>query len=645
MSDACVIATGAVSALGCGVAAYDVASVGEAARSAIKHDAILANAGFLRPRLARAPSALATTEWADRAGALLAESLRQVIAELDRRLPEWRSMRIGVCIGTSSGGMLSAERYFTARAKKETLTEQDVARATYFAPYVDALRASGLDVRGSAHPGHTVPVKHRQIVAACASSTIAIGTGLRWLDRGACDLVLAGGYDAIGLFVAAGFEAIRATSEGMPRPFREGRDGMILGEGAGMVAMVREDAAREPLFRVMGYGASGDAVHITAPDRSGAGLVRAGTRALSDARCVPESIALVSAHATATPYNDAAEAKAIHTLSCGDPVVHPFKAQIGHTLGAAGVLELLAAAHAMARGVLPAAYGEGSIDPEARVRLLERAEEGTSKCVLKLSAAFGGITAALVAGRARSGRSATHQRRVVLAGWARVHAADRADMTRVLAEQTGMVLDRLARIDDLGLLTLAAAAKLKSALGSEALVAGTGVVAGHALATLDTNERFFARLLAKGPRWVDPRLFPATSPNAGAGHCAIAFGLTGPNFAVNGGLGGGMEALVAAGELVAAGDAPRVLLVAADDGGPASREWVARVCPGRTYEPGAVAALLVAAEAGANEPAATAGPQVDLDLHIEHEAGPIGHVALVDWLVRSWPMGERKAEN
>ena len=126
------------------------------------------------------------------------------------------------------------------------------------------------------------------------------------------------------------------------------------------------------------FGASADAVHITAPDRSGAGLTRAGRAAIEEAEVEPERIAVVSAHGTATPYNDAAEAKAVHALCApGDPVVHPFKAQIGHTLGAAGVLETLAVAHAMGCGVLPAAYGEGEIDPEATVRLLSRAEAQT----------------------------------------------------------------------------------------------------------------------------------------------------------------------------------------------------------------------------------------------------------------------------
>ena len=289
-------------------------------------------------------------------------------------MPDWRTRKVGVCIGTSSGGMLAAEHFIRRRANGETIDAALCNEASYFAPMVDALAAQGVFVDGGDEG--VVPVKRCQVLAACASSTIAIGLGMRWLERGVCDVVLAGGYDGVSLFVAAGFEAIRAISKGMPQPFRTGRDGMLLGEGAGMVALLREGDLGdcEALFRVSGFGASADAVHITAPDRTGAGLLRAAHAALDDAACEPAAIDLVSAHATSTPYNDAAESRAIHALCERPPLVHPFKAQIGHTLGAAGVLETLAAAHAMRSGVAPACYGDAPIDPDAEVPLLDRAE-------------------------------------------------------------------------------------------------------------------------------------------------------------------------------------------------------------------------------------------------------------------------------
>ena len=114
----------------------------------------------------------------------------------------------------------------------------------------------------------------------------------------------------------------------------------------------------------------------------------------------------MSAHATATPFNDAMESRAIAAaLGGASPVVHPAKAEVGHTLGAAGVLEALSAADAIARGIAPAAAGDGEIDDDARVTLLERCEARSIGAALKLSAAFGGTNAALVLRASPSGRA------------------------------------------------------------------------------------------------------------------------------------------------------------------------------------------------------------------------------------------------
>src|SRR6185437_5463684 len=237
------------------------------------------------------------------------------------------------------------------------------------------------------------------VLTACAASTIAAGIALGWLEGGACDLVIAGGFDAVSVFVASGFETLRATTAALPsRPFGLERDGMCLGEGAALLALVPagSELDRAALGYVTGFGASGDAVHVTAPDRTGAGLARAAGAALGldrgllapsslrssplggspsarpatggSAPPVPPAleIQLVSAHGTATPFNDAAEWKAIVSVlgeRATEIPVHPFKAQIGHTLGAAGALESLAALDAISRGVLPAAAIPPARDP------------------------------------------------------------------------------------------------------------------------------------------------------------------------------------------------------------------------------------------------------------------------------------------
>jgi 3-oxoacyl-[acyl-carrier-protein] synthase-1/3-oxoacyl-[acyl-carrier-protein] synthase II len=619
MSGAAVIAKGAVSALGIGSDAYRAAFEGEPARVALATDAALSEAKLRHPFCGRAPAdlgALPPRVGDDRAAALLACALGQALTELERVRPGFRGERLGVAIGTSSGGMLSAERFFAARAAPPASMPELARGATYFAPLAAVLDAFGLGA-ARARAGRAT-----QVLAACAASTIAMGLGVRWLERGACDVVIAGGYDGVSVFVASGFEALRATTASRPRPFRTGRDGMSLGEGAGVVALVRDDDLRgaRPFVFVAGFGASTDAVHITAPDRTGSGLARAATAALDDAAMPASRIDLVSAHATATPFNDAMESRALASVleDRSDVPVHPFKAQIGHTLGAAGVLESLAAADAMACSIAPAAASSGELDPDAPALLLERGERRELRAALKLSAAFGGANAALVLSQAPSARPRRAPRPVHLRGGAHVTRYDLAE----LSAATGIARERLARLDELGRLGMTAVAALAESVGREAL-RGAGIVAGHGLATLDTNDRFDARKRERGATNVEPRVFPATSPNAVAGEAAIAFGLTGPSFAVGAGLDGGTEALAAGTELVAAGDASRVVVLAVDDAGPAARDLLAHAgLSHRALAAGAVALLLDASGEGA-------AAEIALDRAVDHDAAPIGHLALL----------------
>jgi 3-oxoacyl-[acyl-carrier-protein] synthase-1/3-oxoacyl-[acyl-carrier-protein] synthase II len=563
-----VVAIGAVSSLGRGARAFAAGEPGEGPPVAIAPDAELARAGLARPWCARASA----QGPGDTAMMLFRDAWQDTLAELDARWPGWRALRCGLAVGTSSGGMRSVEGLFDAYARGEEPPAARVGAATYFP-----------------HPELGIAVAPASLVlCACASSTTAIGLAKRWLESDACDLAIAGGYDAVSVFVAAGFEALKATArDGAPRPFRVGRDGMALGEGAAFFALTRRTDAPARAY-VLGFGAGADGVHITAPDRAGAGLARAASSALAEAR--HPQIDLVSAHGTATPYNDAAEARAL-SRALGDRaervVVHPFKAQIGHTLGAAGALESAACVDAMERGILPAAAGAGELDPDARVRLLERAESGRCDVALKLSAAFGGANAALVLSREPRAVEPRRRREAFVSRAVHVEVAPELD---ALAAATGHPADRLARADDLTRYALAAVAALVARHGS---LAGAGVVVGHAFATAETNAAYWSRIRERGARAAEPRRFPYTSPNAVAGDCGIAFGLTGPSFAVGFGTHGALEALVVAADLVRAGDADRVVVVGVDEVGDVVRRMAASA--GLDARSGAVAALVASA--------------------------------------------------
>ncbi len=607
---AAIVAFGAISALGKGCSAASAGEVGEPARVVLGRDDELVRAGLARPFAARAALPVSRE---DRAGALLGEAAQGCLAELARVLPEWRRLRVGLALGTSSGGMRSAEVLFS-RSRATGLADVDpeeVEGAFYFGPMLARARALG----GPFEPATLV-------LGACAASAIAIGLGKRWLEEDLCDVVLAGGFDAVATFVAAGFEVLRATTgELPPRPFRLGRDGMALGEGAAIVAMVPE--ARAPAARayVTGFGASSDAVHLTAPDRTGGGLARAARVALIDAG--EPKIDLVSAHATATPFSDAAESRAIRAalgeVAAREVVVHPFKAQIGHTLGAAGVLESLACVDAFERGILPAAAGLGAMDPDARVRLLDVGRAGSPRTALKLSAAFGGANAALVLSRDPAARAPRGRRAVYVT---RAVHLDRDPDEVALAEELHQPAARIGRADGLTRRALGVASRLERAIGP---LAGAGIVVGEAFATLETNSLFHARIADRGARMAEPRRFPYTSPNAAVGECSVVFGLTGPSFAVGSGFHAGLEALAVARDLVSSGCADRVVVIAVDDVGPT----VAAMCDrlGLVAASGAVAVRVSSDPEGAafriDEARVVMGPLPP------RVSGASGHLALL----------------
>jgi 3-oxoacyl-[acyl-carrier-protein] synthase II len=577
MKPIAIVAVGAISPLGDGPAAFAVGAAGARPKTCIRRDEELEAAGLRRPNVARAP--LKSPANQDRARALLEHALELLLLELNAHVPDWRGLRVGVALGTSSGGLGTLTDVLAARSRHELIPEFQARAATYFGPLAALERLP------------IVPLRLTQVLSACASSTVATGVGCRWLAAGSCDLVIAGGYDALTLFAAAGFEALGATSLSVPRPFRKDRDGLALGEGAALVALMRTPAERA-LGYVLGFGLGCDAVHITAPDRTGAGLARAARAALADAEIEPARVDLISAHATATPFNDNAEAHAIAAVigpTAERVVVHPFKAVIGHTLGAAGTLETLAALAAAERGVLPAALGEGELDSEFTARLCTQNMPGNAAHVLKLSTAFGGANAALLLAphEPRRKASARALRRVRLRGFGEPQISP--DLA-LIAEHAALPELELERLDAPSALTLSAIA---SVLATTALSErrSSGVVVGTMSATVEVDEAFALRLRERGPRGAEPRRFPATSPNLAPGRAAIAFGLQGPALSVGSGAFAALEALLLGIELLEAGDADSLFVVATEDVGPVVRDvWAAAGLP--MPEPGAIAALL-----------------------------------------------------
>jgi 3-oxoacyl-[acyl-carrier-protein] synthase II len=284
------------------------------------------------------------------------------------------------------------ERWIERRGGGERAVA-DVERVPYWAPAVRLARSLGC--RG--------PVATVQL--ACASGTQAIALAGEWIRSGRADVVLAGGTDLLCRFVVSGFNALRATAEAA-RPFDRARRGLVLGEGAAVVVVEEADHAvrrRAPArARLLGSGAAGDAVHMTAPDREGQGTSRAVAAALAAAGVAPGDVGFVSAHGTGTPYNDAMEAAALGRVFGRRAVpVNSIKGAIGHTLGAAGAFEVVLCLETLAAGVVPPTAGLAEVDPACADLDLVRHEARRCRVdvAVSTSSGFAGANAALVLGR------------------------------------------------------------------------------------------------------------------------------------------------------------------------------------------------------------------------------------------------------
>jgi 3-oxoacyl-[acyl-carrier-protein] synthase II len=248
------------------------------------------------------------------------------------------------------------------------------------------------------------------VVSACAAGAHAIGTAMRAIQTGEADAMIAGGSEAtLTPLARAAFSSLGATSPtGISRPFDARRDGFVMGEGAGILILEAEHAARargaEPLAVLRGYGASCDAHHLTAPDRDGRGAAAAITAALTDAGLGPADVDYVNAHGTSTPLNDRAETDALKAALGPRALQVPvssLKSSIGHLLGAAGAVEAIATVLALrARTVPPTlnyAEPEAGLDLDyvpGGARPLERAN-GKQPVAISNSFGFGGHNAVL----------------------------------------------------------------------------------------------------------------------------------------------------------------------------------------------------------------------------------------------------------
>jgi 3-oxoacyl-[acyl-carrier-protein] synthase II len=296
--------------------------------------------------------------------------------------------RLGVIVGTGVGGLV------TLQAECEAWLEGgDRAVSPHFVPMMMPNAAAGtIAIKiGARGPGFSVS-------SACATGGHAIGEAMRMIDRGEADAVIAGGTEAAltGLCIAA-FRRMGALSrEGVSRPFDAGRDGFVMGEGAAVLVLEREEHARargaKIFARIAGYGASNDAFHIPQPNENGRGAKQAMLATLKDAGAATGDVGYINAHGTSTPFNDKIETLAIKQVFNGSatpPPVSSTKSHIGHLLGAAGAVEALVLVEAVRRGVMPPTINYEQPDPDCDLDYVPEGPREAPGLELALSNSFG----------------------------------------------------------------------------------------------------------------------------------------------------------------------------------------------------------------------------------------------------------------
>src|SRR6185436_2377508 len=340
----------------------------------------------------------------DRFSALAVAAARLAVEDASLVLDDGLSERTGTWIGSALGGVAFGEEQhegFVARGVR------GVAPTLALAVFGGAGASNvALDL------GLTGPAVGNS--NSCASGAMAIGQAFHAIRDGTVDVALAGGAEApLAPLTFGAFALIRVLSSRnedpatASRPFDRQRDGFVMGEAAAILVLEELETARgrgaTPIAELLGFGASNDAYHMTAPRPDGRDAARAIREALADADLEPQRIGYVNAHGSSTPLNEPAEARAIRTAfgdHAGGIAVSGTKGLYGHALGASGAVEAAITALALQREILPGTCNLRSLDPEIELDVLTDARHARVDAAVTNSFGFGGMNAVLALGRA-----------------------------------------------------------------------------------------------------------------------------------------------------------------------------------------------------------------------------------------------------
>jgi 3-oxoacyl-[acyl-carrier-protein] synthase I len=303
----------------------------------------------------------------------------------------WGRRRIGVFLGTSTGGILQTELAYRERDPisgalpsnfKYASTQNSFSVAEYIR---QRCRLQGPAV---------------VVSCACASSAKVFGSARRMIEAGLIDAAVVGGVDSLCLTTLYGFRSLQLSSPTPCRPFDVTRDGISIGEAAAFALLERApQPADDDAVLLLGIGESSDAYHMSAPHPEGRGARRAMQAALAAAALDPGDIDYINLHGTGTPSNDRSESQAVTSVFGPTTPCSSTKGATGHTLGAAGALEAVISALALRHGLMPGGVHTNEIDPTLTAHYIKDNRPAPVRRVLSNSFGFGGANCSLIFGR------------------------------------------------------------------------------------------------------------------------------------------------------------------------------------------------------------------------------------------------------
>ncbi len=320
---------------------------------------------------------------------LALSALQQIENQIEAAKLQYGASRIAVVVGTSTSGISDGEWALKQRLESDQFTEdfhyqqQELGNLGQFV--ADYYHITG--------PTYTIST-------ACSSSGRAFISAQRLLNMGIVDAVVVGGCDTLCKLTLNGFNSLEALSNVHCNPFSANRDGINIGESAAFMLLSLKANEKQNNVVLLGVGDSSDAHHISAPHPEGDGAVISMTKALQDAHLSAADIGYINAHGTATPLNDAMEAKAIHRLFAANTPVSSTKPMTGHTLGAAAITEAAICWYILKHDLsLPVQINDGQIEKElADIQLVLTTQHLQHKAILSNSFAFGGNNVSLIFG-------------------------------------------------------------------------------------------------------------------------------------------------------------------------------------------------------------------------------------------------------